>query len=82
MPEISSDQMPSLLVGMLKNLVAFDNAVILYYHRNEKPQIIYNDIPPNETERQIDQIRQRGVFDRTFLPRGDGRSGQWLAPLV
>lgn len=56
MPEIASDQLPSLLVGMLKNLVAFDNAVILYYHRNEKPLIVYNDIPPNETERQIDQF--------------------------
>lgn len=56
MPEISSEQLPSLLIGMLKTLVSFDNALILYYHRNNKPMIVYNDIPPDESKRQVDQF--------------------------
>ena len=56
MPEIGSERLPSVLVRMLKSLVPFDNAVILHYRHNEKPLIIYNDISPIETERQIDQF--------------------------
>ena len=56
MPEIGSERLPSVLVRMLKSLVPFNNAVILHYRHNEKPLIIYNDISPIETERQIDQF--------------------------
>lgn len=54
MPEIGSEQLSSLLVRMLKSLVPFDNAVLLHYRHDEKPLILYNDIPAEKTERQID----------------------------
>lgn len=54
MPEIGSERLPSLLVHMLKSLVPFDNAVMLLYHHDQQPTILYNDIPPLELQKQID----------------------------
>ena len=56
MPEIGSERLPSLLVCMLKSLVAFDNAVILHYRHDEQPLLLYNDVPPLALEKQIDKF--------------------------
>lgn len=62
MPKIGHEQLPSLLIAMLKSSVPFDNAVILYYQGGNKPIVYYNDMPPLERESQI-----HGFIDGAFL---------------
>ena len=61
MLEIGNEQLPSLLVRLLKSLVPFDNAVILHYRHNQQPLIIYNDVPPLAPQKQID-VFVNGAF--------------------
>ena len=54
MPEIGSERLPLLLIGLLKSLVPFDNGVILHYRHDETPLLVYNDAPSFKIKQQID----------------------------
>lgn len=43
---IGQASFPDHLMAFLKKQVNIDNTVILTYHRNQPPKVVYNDLPP------------------------------------
>ena len=54
--EIGNDTFASELIKMLKDIVPFDNAVIVQYQFGEKPQVLYNDLPPPDEKSHIESF--------------------------
>ena len=54
--KIGKEELSQELIGILRNLVDFDTAVIVEYQLGDKPIIHHNDLPPKNVDSQIENF--------------------------
>jgi DNA-binding CsgD family transcriptional regulator len=62
--QIGREKLSQELIGILRNLVDFDTAVIVEYQLGDKPIIHHNDLPPKNIDSQIENfVKSAFVLD-------------------
>lgn len=56
MPTVGSESFPGQLIALLKQLVSFNNALILIYSPKQGPQLAFNDLPSAERKTNVEKF--------------------------